>query len=203
MKTARTLSTLLLGIALLVAVTAGGWYVVHLRAQQAAQGNARPTAQPAAAGAEAPAVTGRTLSPEQRAAMRAKLGGPGGTPVNPIWFATMTTNPEAATFQREIQKVFEESGWQVRGNAPVTFPIKPGVYLFAAEDDPPPYVKTATEALEAAGMTVTQGSGYRAYYKQKKQENPAWNGFELAPDQTYVVVIGRQPESSATATPSP
>jgi hypothetical protein len=35
----------------------------------------------------------------------------GATPGAPVWFATVPNNPEAATFQKALQSVFEEAGW--------------------------------------------------------------------------------------------
>jgi hypothetical protein len=142
-----------------------------------------------------PATPPRTLSPEQRSAMLDKLKSETG-PTRDVWFATSVSKPEAVAFQKLLQGVFEEAGWTTRGNAPVRFTIKSGIFFLAAEEDPPDYVATAREALaDAAGITLTAGRGYREYYAEKKKENPNWNGFELAPDQTYVIVVGPKPES--------
>jgi hypothetical protein len=137
----------------------------------------------------------RTLSPEQRSAMLEKLKSETGA-TRDVWFATSVGKPEAVAFQKLLQGVFEEAGWKTRGNAPVRFTIKPGIFFLAADEDPPDYVATAREALaDAAGLTVTAGRGYRDYYAEKKKENPAWNGFELGADQAFVIVVGPKPES--------
>jgi hypothetical protein len=83
---------------------------------------------------------------------------------------------------------------------PVRFSMKPGLYLFAADEQPPEYVGTAQGALEAAGLTfVTVGTGYSAFVRQKKQENPSWVGIEMGPDVTYVIVVGRKPEEQGSS----
>jgi hypothetical protein len=121
---------------------------------------------------------------------------------NPVWFATTPNNPEAAAFQKELESAFKEAGWVIKGNAPVRFNMKPGVYLFSADESPPNYVGMAQEGLEAAGIElVSSGRGYRDFYTAKKKENPNWIGFEMADDQTYVIVVGRKPEAG-TATPT-
>lgn len=182
-----SLSSLILGVVLFAAVAGGASYILYLRAENAKLN--RPSNLPAAAVVQAT----RSLSPEQRAAMLAMLRAEDGSE-RLVWFATTPNDSEAAAFQRSIQSVFEEAGWQVRGNVPLTFPVKPGVYFFMAEEEPPQYVLRAREAFDAAAITVTGGRGYRAFYNQKKTESPDWRGFDMAPDQTYVVVIGRRPE---------
>ena len=160
---------------------------------------ARPS-PPREAGRPAGSAAGpRTITAEQRQAMIERLGGRGTTQAHPVWFATVPNNPEAAALQRTLQGIFEEAGWQVGGNTPVKFAMKPGIYLFAAEEEPPEYVGMAHEALEAGGMSVTAGRGYREFYRQKKEENPSWIGLEMAPEQTYVIAVGRQGEDGPGA----
>ena len=179
---------------LLIVISVGAWYTVQLRAENThLKSELAARQRPAAPRMEPATANGRHLEADKRTAMVAKLGG---TSPNPIWFATVTNNREAAAFEHELQSAFEAAGWQVRGNAPVTFPLKPGIFVFAADEQPPPYVQTALDALDAGGLSVTSGTGYRAFYRDKRQENPNWRGFELQADQTYIVVIG--PQSEAT-----
>jgi hypothetical protein len=152
-----------------------------------------PGAAPAAAPAAPPAapaapVAARTITAEQKSAMIEKLQA---TPGAPVWFAVVPNNPEAANYQKQLQNVFEEAGWQVKGNTVVRFPMKPGVFVFAADEEPPDYVSSVNDALIASGVTPTTGRGYRDFVKEKKQENKDWVGIELGPDDTYVVAIGR------------
>jgi hypothetical protein len=193
-----------------LAVVAGGIaYIVHLqselnRAQEKPVSAAVVPTAPAAPAAAPAAAAGqaRTIDASQREAMITALGGRGSSLANPVWFATVPNNSEAAAFQKLLQGIFEEAGWIVKGNAQVGFNMKPGVYIFAADEEPPNYVNDAQEGLEAAGIeVVASGRGYRDYYKAKKEENPSFVGFPMAEDQTYVIVIGRKPEPTPAAQP--
>ena len=131
------------------------------------------------------------LTHEQRIAILDNLAA---TPTgSPIWFSTYTQDPNAVALQREIEDVFLQAGWQVRGNQPVQFRLKEGIFVFMADPDPPQYAIEARAALEAAGLSLSGGTGYRDYYQQMKRTNPSWNGIEMAPEQTFVVVVGPQP----------
>jgi hypothetical protein len=127
----------------------------------------------------------------------------------PVWFAVTMSDPEALAFQRTLQGVFEEANWQVIGISPISFPAKPGIFVFSADEEPPEYIQTAVDALEVAGLAPMVGRGYRSFYQEKKKEDPNWRGFELADEQTYVIVVGRNgtaadttAEGSATAEPA-
>jgi hypothetical protein len=196
-------SRLMMRIAGVVLVIGAVWYITHLNAEiarlQANQTNApaaaaaapaRPPAAAPAAPPPAPAAA-RALTGEQRQAMLEKLGGAGSNQGYPVWFATVPNNPEAASFQKALQAVFEEAGWQIKGNQPVKFAMKPGVYVFAADEDPPLYLSMVNDAFEAAGIPITSGRGYREFVRQKKEETPSWVGLELGADETYVIAVGR------------
>jgi len=167
----------------------------------AATGAAPQVAAPRAApGAGETAVETRTLSSGERVGMVAALSAGGENAGSPVWFSTVPNNPEAAAFQQTLQSVFEEAGWQVKGNTVVAFQMKPGIYVFAADTEPPAYVSAITEAFEAAGIPLAStGFGYRAYYQERKADNPNWTGFEMAEDQTFVLAIGRAPEDPVPA----
>ena len=161
---------------------------------------AKPAAAPAAARSDAAATAGRTLTAEQRKAMLDKLDSRGGT-AHMVWFASVPGNPEAAAFQKQIQSVFEEAGWKVSGNDPVSFSLKAGIFFFMADEEPPPYVQGVADAFDAAGIQITAGRGYRQFYEDKKKENPNWHGFELKRDQDFVLVIGRKPDEEKRPEP--
>jgi len=177
-----------------VLLVGAGAYIMHLRSEnEQLKVTPPPPAAPAAARSEPNAVAARVLSPEQRKAMLEKLDSRGGA-AHSVWFATVPNNPEAGNFQKQIQQVFEEAGWKVQGNRGVTFSLKPGIFFFMADEDPPEYVQSIADAFEAAGIQATSGRGYRQFYEDKKKENPNWNGFQLTPDQDFILVIGRKPE---------
>jgi tetratricopeptide (TPR) repeat protein len=141
-----------------------------------------------------PAATtdsGGALAAPARAALVAALRAqPAGAPV---WFAVQDGDAGARALAAEVRAAFAEAGWTVRGQRRVPFAMKPGVYLFAADAAPPPYVETARAALEAAGLSPVFGSDYRAYYEERARTNPNFGGFRLDEEQSYLIVIGRRP----------
>lgn len=176
-----------------VLLVGAGAYIMHLRSENEQLKVTAPAAAPPVAARSDPNTgAARVLTADQRKSMLEKLDSRGGT-AHSVWFATVPNNSEASNFQKQIQQVFEEAGWKVQGNRGVTFALKPGLFFFMADEDPPEYVKTIADALDAAGIQATSGRGYRQFYEDKKKENPSWNGFELAPDQDFILVIGRKP----------
>ncbi len=143
-----------------------------------------------AAAANAP--VGGGLDAATRAALVAALRvQPAGTPV---WFAVQDSDAGARQLGDAVRAAFQEAGWTVRAQRGVPFSIKPGVYLFAADATPPAYVDTVHAALDAAGLTPSYGSDYRAYYDERLRANPNFGGFPFDADQTYLIVIGRRPQ---------
>src|SRR6266542_4925260 len=127
------------------------------------------------------------LDKDQRATLvRALAAQPPGTPV---WFAVAEQDAVASELGRALRAAFAEAGWVVRGTRGVPFPWHPGIFLFAADEEPPAYVQTAQEALELAGIPPTVATRYRSYYTEMRTK-PGWRGFQMAPDQTYLVIIG-------------
>lgn len=129
----------------------------------------------------------RMLSDEQRTAMRYQLSTTQG---KKAWFEVQARDPEAGAFQREIEAVFRESGWVVAGISESGYRVKPGIYLFMADDEPAAHVSTALRGLEAAELDVFAGAGYRAYYEDRTAQDPSFRGHELAPGQEFVIVVG-------------
>jgi hypothetical protein len=162
---------------------------------------AAPAARPPApAGAPRAAEPGkaRVLSEDQRKMMSASLSAETGS----VWFVSNRGDEESVAYQRAIQDVFEQAGWQVKGNEPSTFNLRPGIFFLMADEDPPSYVLTALGAFEAASITVSAGRGYRAFNEEKKKENPNWRGFEMPAEQTYVVAVGPAPRGEPTPKPA-
>jgi hypothetical protein len=133
------------------------------------------------------------LSEEQRDAMRSKLSA---EPGNKVWFVRQPNDPEAESFQRELEAVFQESGWEIAGSSETSFRMKAGLFMYMADEEPPAHVSTALNGLRAAGLDPFAGTGYRAYYEKKKAEDPNFRGNELAPEQDFVIAIGPNPDSA-------
>jgi len=189
-----------------VVLLGGVWYTATLRAENtllreqiaryesgalANAARAVPAEEPKspAATRDTPADSGpqRILSDEQRSAMRDALSA---EPGRKVWFETQARDPEAAAFQRELEAVFRESGWEVAGSSEAGYRIKPGIYVFMADEEPTAHVKAAWRALEAAELQVFAGTGYRAFYEDKKAKDSSFRGHELAPEQEFVIVVG-------------
>jgi len=136
----------------------------------------------------APAAAAGALSDADVQTLRTRLGAePAGTPV---WFV-VSLDPSAQALAQGLGGAFRAAAFRVTEKA-ATFPLKPGMFLFAAEDQPPKYVETVRAALEAIGKTPSVGRGYRAYYEDKLKTNPAYQGFSFTSDQTYLIAIGPQ-----------
>lgn len=109
----------------------------------------------------------------------------------PVWLAVSEVNPGAQALLGELRGAFAEAGWRVEDELVVPFSIRPGILLLAADPTPPVYAKTVQEALLAAGLEPRSGTNYREYYEEMTRKQADFKGFELAPEQTYVVVLGR------------
>jgi hypothetical protein len=158
--------------------------------RQGAAPGAREEAQAPNVGSRVTVTIGG-LDERQRAALvRALAAQPAGTPV---WFAVDEQDAAARELAGALWAAFAEAGWAVRAIQALSFPWHPGVFVFAAEEEPPAYVQTAHEALQLGGISSKFAAGYRAYYDEMTRTKPGWHGFALAPDQTYLIVIGPTP----------
>jgi DSBA-like thioredoxin domain-containing protein len=112
---------------------------------------------------------------------------------SPAWIAAPKSDAKAVALAKEISGAFTNAGWKVRPVRQTAVTPRPGTYLFAADEAPPPYVQTVAQALYEAGLEATLLTGYRAYYDEKKKADPKFQGYPFAPEQTFLVVIGRMP----------
>ena len=56
---------------------------------------------------------------------------------------------------------------------------------------PPPYFETVRQALAEAGFSPSVATGYRQYYEERRRQDPKFTGFPMAPEQSFLVVVGR------------
>jgi hypothetical protein len=187
---------LILPVVLAVALFGAIVYIVRLRSEV---GTLRPPSahQASSSSPTSPSPTStvpRTITAEQHTAMLDVLRSETGS-VHKVWFQVETNRPEPAGFQKALADVFREAGWEIEtaGSGGMTF--KPGVSVLVADDEWPSYASTAYDALQKAGIDVKAARGYRSYYEEQKREKPNWQGPTLAPDQTYVVIVGPSPAS--------
>jgi hypothetical protein len=205
-------SRIALGAAVAVVLLGGVWHTATLRTQNAVLRERLAEYERTAAAEEdgaAPAsaepqpeprdrATGdlkpqRMLDDEQRDAMRSELST---APGMKVWFVRQPDDPETDAFQRELEAVFQESGWEVASSSEASYRIKAGLYMYMADAEPAAHIATALNGLRAAGLEPFAGTGYRAYYEKKKQEDPNFRGNELAPEQDFVIVVGPNPDSA-------
>ncbi len=129
-------------------------------------------------------------------------------PGHPVWFTTVENNDGSDDFYRALRGLFVRAGWVVRREDRVRFPLRPGLFLFAADERPPAYVTAIDAALRSAGMKIAFNTGYRSYYEEMKRTKPStkpfWNGFAMSPEQTFTIVIGppHHASSDPVGTPS-
>jgi tetratricopeptide (TPR) repeat protein len=163
----------------------------EIRASLGLPAVAAPAAGGAAAGgAAAGGDSGWQVSSAARPALvSALLTQPAGTPT---WIVYDGRYPAAEQLARQIAAGFEEAKWTAQVEK-ATFSLRPGLFVFAADDPAPPAAATAFEGIRATQLNPTLGTGYRAFVEERKRTNPDWRGLELRPDQDYVIVVGRQP----------
>jgi len=110
-----------------------------------------------------------------------------------VWFVTQGNDPEADSFQLEIEDAFLQSGWKIAASSKSTNQLRTGLKVFAADAELPDHVSVAINGLRGIGLDVFAGNGYRAFYDKQKAANPDFSGVELAPDQDFVIVVGPNP----------
>ena len=154
-------------------------------------GGGAPAPQPASAPAPAPAAVNPAwqLAGDARTQFVAALGNqPQGTPA---WIAFDGRDASARALAQQMADAFESAGWKVRGLTAAAFPLRAGLFVFAADENPSAAAAAATAALEAAHLTATVASGYRDYAADRLRADPKWPGFQLAADQEFLIAVGR------------
>jgi hypothetical protein len=175
---------------------AGVWYTASLRAENQVPGDQieKNETEAAAAGpspgASAASTEPRMLTNETRDNLIAVLSTVSG---KQVWFVTQANDPEADSFQFELEDAFLQSGWQIAASSESARPLRAGLRVFAAADELPDHVSVAVNGLRGIGLEVFAGTGYRAFYDKQKEKNPDFSGVELAPDQDFVIVVGSNP----------
>lgn len=115
-------------------------------------------------------------------------------PDRKAWFAVAPGEGEPQELERALRSAFAEAGWKVETQTITGMVLKPGIAMLAADEEPPLWVGSVQRALDASGLPVKYGSGYRPYYEEMKGKNPKWVGVPIAADQAFVIVIGPEPQ---------
>jgi len=107
------------------------------------------------------------------------------------WLVKSAQDAEAASYAESLAGVFRAAGWSVEVSPWSAGTLKAGVRLFVGPDEPTPAVELVNRALEAAGAAPQQFTGYRAYREERMRTDPSAGGIDLAPNQDFVIVVGR------------
>jgi len=192
-----------MAVALLVfALVGAAVYIVHLRGQITDHKvvSVSPPRAPRPTAVAAPvADAGTVLSPVQQQAMVATLKAQTAAERKAV-FHVQQNNADTGAVQAALQQVFEQAGWPTE-IVRTPYPLKTGIYLLAADDQPGPVVDTVDDAFIAAGIDVQYLTGYRAFSTDRKQQNPNWVGPELSAGQPFTIVIGSRPTPKAASAP--
>lgn len=132
------------------------------------------------------------LSSEARAALVASLSARRAG--MPVWIVYDSRYASAEAFARQLVAIFEEAHWSAKPLARASFAMRPGLFIFAADDPPSDSSSAAGESLIAANLKPTIGTGYRAYAEEQRANNPNWRGISFEPEQSFVIAVGRPPE---------
>jgi hypothetical protein len=150
-----------------------------------------PTATPATEPSPA-ATSARAPDDAERKAMKDILSAEK-SPDRKAWVVLSPGEGEPQELERALRSVFEEAGWKVETQTITGMVLKPGVAMLAADEEPPLWVGSVQRALDASGLPVKYGSGYRPYYEEMKSKNPKWVGVPIAAGQVFVIVLGPEP----------
>jgi len=111
-----------------------------------------------------------------------------------LWLVVAPGRQEASTLAADLEAVFEDAGWTPLRQPLRGMTLKPGpIRILVGDEEEPPSVDAIRRALAAGGLETQTGRGYRAFYEERKRENPAWVGVPMAPDQPFLVVIAGPP----------
>jgi hypothetical protein len=183
---------------LVIALIGAAAYIFHLQGRvaprdQRAAAPARPADSAPAAGAAADrdAAAGGVLTPAQEQRMVTALSSVAETERR-AWFQIQANNQTTAPVQAALQRVFEKAGWTTE-TVRAPYPLKSGIFILAGDETPPGSVDAVNGAFATAGIDVQYLTGYRAFFNDRKRNNPNWVGPELATDQPFIIVIGARP----------
>jgi len=157
-----------------------------------------PAAAPAAVSA-APIRLDELLTAAQQDAMLAVLRDEADSG-RKAWFLVAENSAESLGVQAALQSLFEKAGWPVETQR-APYPLKAGVFMLAGDETPPAFVDRVDEAFRAAALDVQYLTGYRAFYAERKAQNPKWVGPALADDQPFTIVVGSRPKVEDAAQP--
>jgi hypothetical protein len=133
--------------------------------------------------------------PAERAALIEVLKADTGSEKRVV-FVVSPGNPETTALAKALEDAFRAGGWEPATQKLTGMVLKPGpVRILVGDEFEVPAVDSARRALEAGGLTTETGTGYRAFYEEKKRENPDWPGIPMTSEQAFLIVL--PPEAPA------
>jgi tetratricopeptide (TPR) repeat protein len=114
-------------------------------------------------------------------------------PGSPAWLTARADDPGAIARAEALAAIFKRAGWQVRTVEHTSVAVRPGLFVYGGDEEPPEYVHTVHRALDEAGLSPMFATGYRSYLDEMSRTRPDFRGIALTPEQTFVVVFGRTP----------
>jgi len=113
-----------------------------------------------------------------------------------VWLIVSPASPQTVTLGKTLETIFREGGWEPATRQLTGMMLKPGpVKILVADELEPPAVDSVRRALEAGGLTTETDTGYRAFYDERKRDNPNWAGIPMEADQAFLVVVAPPPKS--------
>jgi hypothetical protein len=110
-----------------------------------------------------------------------------------VWLLLSPGNPETAALAAALEDALRAGGWEPTTQRLTGMVLKPGpVRILVGDEFEVPAIDSVRRALEAGGLAVETGTGYRNFYEEKKRENPNWPGIPMTAEQTFVVVLAPQ-----------
>jgi hypothetical protein len=131
----------------------------------------------------------RVPDPAERAALIEALKAESGSDKR-AWLVVSPGNAETSALVTALEEAFRAGGWDPTTQRLTGMVLKPGsVRILVGDEFELPMVESVRRALEAGGITTETGTGYRAFYEEKKQENPNWPGIPMTAEQGFLIVI--------------
>jgi tetratricopeptide (TPR) repeat protein len=136
----------------------------------------------------APALSSSwSLKAHARERFLAKLGDAAAV----AWVVFDARSNEARAFADDLVAALTGAGWEVRLNERATIPIKAGVHLMVKGESETTDAARLRQALGAAGFAVNLGTGYQAFFDEKRRNDPQFVGLSFAADQDFILALGR------------
>jgi hypothetical protein len=90
------------------------------------------------------------------------------------WITYDGRDAAAQAVARDLAAAFESAHWRVRSLSAARIALKPGLMLMAAAE-PTQACQAVADAIQATGLPLTIGSGYREFAAERVRANPSYS----------------------------